>query len=173
MCIIWIKFQNIESWRTDIWGCWRTIWVFFDFIPKSIPFGTSWSISSYYILWICDPKGCYSSISLKHIPNLFSSCYKIVLYDVICFNSILQEYRMTKSIIANILFDSQKVDSMDCNASSIIIMNWISSNIWSINIAIQVEMYWISSFNNWLTSISEFWIRYSSWSSHSGITMNH
>ena len=98
-------------------------------VPVAIPVRTSCMISSKNIVWMSDPEGSRSLISVEKTPRLFSQYSKIIFDQIVLLYCIFNEESVAFCVVCNIPLNSQVVNCMESDSSVICMMDGVSFDI--------------------------------------------
>jgi len=86
-------------------------------------------IVSEYVVWIRDPEGSWSLISVQKTPGSFCEYSKISVKQAICLDSILDEECVSHVIISYIIENLVVMNSVDCERTIVCLVNCVTDNL--------------------------------------------
>lgn len=156
MCCIIFKLTECWSKRTNINIITRSSRMFLQIKPET---KTIWACNMIVCEKVCrmrDPESCRPQVSFQQRLRLSNLNCKIMVIIVICLNSVLDEERVTHSVVSNVFFDSKIVNTMGGYSSIIWVVNCVTYYVGFVNISYHMEMNRVTAKLKGLTNVLHF-----------------
>jgi len=127
--------------------------------PVTVTVRTCSVVSDKDVVWVSDPETGRRLICVEQAPRTSGTHDQIVLDDVLCLNSILNEDVMAHSVVNNIVFNCEVRHGVDSDSSVVSLMDGVTLDQRLGNSADDVEVDRVSSQLECLTNIEEFSVK--------------
>ena len=86
-------------------------------------------VASDDVVWVSDPDGSWSLISVEERPGATDIEDQVVLNEILALNSIFNEDCVAHSVIGDVVLDAQVVHSVDCHSSVERVMDSVVTHV--------------------------------------------
>lgn len=113
-------------------------------------------VSNNIVGGVCDPERCGCKVCLQHAFTSSGGDDKVILYKVVCLNSVFQKYIVSNAFIPNVVDKSKVVCGVYGDDSGIRIMYRVVFYIRVTLFSDHVKVYSVPSQDLGLSRVSEF-----------------